>query len=105
MREATPPAINVDGSATGASESTMACDTGLVEPAPLRQASHKQDFSSSQALPRFTPTLAPALVLLYLEVVSSTTQPMHRNILVELGKLYDVVVVEDGGASTSLSSS
>ena len=38
MREATPAAIKVDGSATGASESTMACDTGLVEPAPLRQA-------------------------------------------------------------------
>ena len=105
MREATPPAINVAGSAIGASESTMACDTGLVEPAPLRQASHNHFFSSCQALLRLTPTLAPALVLLYLAVVSSTTQPMHRNIFVELRKLYDVVVVEDGGASTSLSSS
>ena len=41
MREATPAAINVVGSATGASESTMACDTGLVEPAPLRQVTIK----------------------------------------------------------------
>ena len=35
VREA-PATNNVDGRATGASESTMACDTGLVEPAPLR---------------------------------------------------------------------
>ena len=63
MREATPAAIKVVGSATGASESTMACDTGLAEPAPLRQATIKmnhllKDIRDSR------PTLAPALVLL-----------------------------------------
>ena len=36
-----PAAINVAEGANGASESRMACDTGLVMPAPLRHATTK----------------------------------------------------------------
>ena len=69
MREATPAAINVDGSATGASESTMACDTGLAEPVPLQQATIKinhllKDICDSRTRTLAPATLAPALVLL-----------------------------------------
>ena len=38
VREATPAAANVARGANGMSESPMACDTGLVEPASRRQA-------------------------------------------------------------------
>ena len=35
VREATPAAANVTRGANGVSETPMACDTGLVEPAPF----------------------------------------------------------------------
>ena len=104
MREATPVAIKVDGSATGASESTMACESGLVEPAPFRQATIK----ISPRLKHFRDSRQP----LHPHSCSYTLRrfPPQPNLcivtcFVDLRKLYDLVVVEDGGASTSLSSS
>ena len=104
VREATPVAANVAGGANGVSEPPMACDTRLVDPAPLRQPTskispliikHSRDsrqplhpHSCSYTLRWFPP------------------QPtIHRNFLVHMRKVYHVVVVEHGEASTYLSSS
>ena len=102
VRETTPAATNVAGGANGASESPMASDTGLVEPAPLRQATTK----ISPLLKHLRDWRQPSHPhsLLHLEAISSTTQPIQGNVFVVLRKSYHVVVVEDGGASTSLSS-
>ena len=104
MREATPAAANVARGANGVSESLMACDTGLVDPAPLRHPKCKTSphIKHSRDLPQ---TLASAVVLFHLEAVSSTTQPIHGHFFVDPSKLYHVVVVEDGGASKFLTSS
>ena len=99
VRVATPAPTNIAGCA---SESPMACDTGLAVPAPLRPAGIENACAFSQALPPLEQTLTPALVLIHLEAVYSTTPPVRMSFFVVLRKYVRIplyAVIEEASRS------